>query len=579
MVYRPPAFGVHVATWQHRCRGHMGIELIENEIRRFLASTEAEVICIRGRWGVGKTFAWNKYVNDARREDKFGLKRYSYVSLFGLTALDDLKFSIFENTVPSDKATAPSLATIKTNTLGVMEGLGRKTVWFAQQVPWVKSHVGGLGPVWFMSVKNTVICLDDFERRGERLPVRDVLGLVSTLKEQRGCKVVLILNDEALEADKADFDKYLEKVIDASLKFAPSAVECVKIALAPGTEASDLISESCLALGISNIRVIKKIERAVKQLAPVLSTFDKLILRRAVSSLALLGWSVFEPKLAPSLEFLEKKLGADVLGTRTKEKLPEHEIAWNALLDAYHWQNMDDFDRVLLAGTRDGFFDLASVEKHAAEIQRIVMAAKAHASFEEAWKMFHESFGENEKQLLEAVRESFVSTIEYRNPLDLNGTVWLLKKLGREAEAKDLISQYLTKRGAERRLFDLESYPFWDRIDEPDVIQAFKEKCATMKDERNPLDTLLSMAETHSWMGEDISMLSTLPVDEYYNMFRASNGQRLLDILNACLQFDRIVNATEPMREISRRAKTALKRIGEESPLNALRVRKYGIDV
>jgi hypothetical protein len=44
-------------------------------------------------------------------------------------------------------------------------------------------------------------------------------------------------------------------------------------------------------------------------------------------------------------------------------------------------------------------------------------------------------------------------------------------------------------------------------------------------------------------------------------------------------QFDSITNATGPMKEISKRAKDGLKRIGQESAMNARRVRRYGIEV
>lgn len=36
----------------------MSAELAIKEIQRFLASGEAEVLCVKGRWGVGKTYAW-----------------------------------------------------------------------------------------------------------------------------------------------------------------------------------------------------------------------------------------------------------------------------------------------------------------------------------------------------------------------------------------------------------------------------------------------------------------------------------------------------------------------------------------
>jgi hypothetical protein len=40
----------------------MSIELVAAEIRRFLSSEEPEVLSISGDWGVGKTFAWNRYL-------------------------------------------------------------------------------------------------------------------------------------------------------------------------------------------------------------------------------------------------------------------------------------------------------------------------------------------------------------------------------------------------------------------------------------------------------------------------------------------------------------------------------------
>lgn len=40
------------------------MDLVASEIGRFLASVEPGVLCIRGRWGVGKTFAWKQHLTD-----------------------------------------------------------------------------------------------------------------------------------------------------------------------------------------------------------------------------------------------------------------------------------------------------------------------------------------------------------------------------------------------------------------------------------------------------------------------------------------------------------------------------------
>jgi hypothetical protein len=507
------------------------------------------------------------------------LKHYSYISLFGVNSLDEFKYSIFENSVKSsDIGLEPSLETMRSNTTAVAKRLGMKSLGFIQQMPWFKNHIGGLGPVWFLSVKKTVICVDDIERRGDNLSIRDVLGLVSNLKEHKGCKIVLILNDEALERDKKDFDIYLEKVVDTSFKFAPSAQECARIALATDTKTNKLLAENCVTLGISNIRLIKKVERAVHRMQTMLKAFDEEVLKRVLRSLVLFGWSVYEPSRAPSLDYLKRRK-PDLFGRNKNETIPANEAAWNALLDAYGFAMMDEFDQILLDGIRNGFFDPSLVEKHALELNNQIMAAKADSSVENGWRMFHDSFADNQEQVLEAVYQSSVNNIQHVTLLNLDGTVWLLKELGRADQAAEIIKRYIDSRGENRSSFDLDHFPFKEKISDPDVIQALNDKFATFKYEAEPAIILQSMVDTQGWNSEQINTLSTSSVDEYYNIFKRSQGQALRKIIDACLQFDRISNASPPMKEISKRAKEALKRISQESPINALRARKYGVNL
>ena len=58
----------------------MTTALAREEIKRFLASEKAEVLCITGEWGVGKTYAWQESLLAAGGQGKVALKRYAYVS-------------------------------------------------------------------------------------------------------------------------------------------------------------------------------------------------------------------------------------------------------------------------------------------------------------------------------------------------------------------------------------------------------------------------------------------------------------------------------------------------------------------
>jgi hypothetical protein len=70
------------------------------------------------------------------------------------------------------------------------------------------------------------------ERKGHQLAMKDVMGLISHLKEQKKCKSVLILNDDSFEkTDKEKFERYNEKIIDASILFESNSSDSLNIAI------------------------------------------------------------------------------------------------------------------------------------------------------------------------------------------------------------------------------------------------------------------------------------------------------------------------------------------------------------
>src|SRR5262249_5084108 len=148
-----------------------------------------------------------------------------------------------------------------------------------------------------------------------------------------------------------------------------------------------LLTKHCIALGISNIRLIKKIERAVREIEPMLKACDRDVFRQAIHSLALFGWSIYEPNNAPPVEYLKRHNSAEYLLEHEEGEMPEKEAAWNALLNTYRFSSMDQFDLVLVQGMRDGYFDDKAVQTHAAELNETISAAKQGDSFKQAWDL------------------------------------------------------------------------------------------------------------------------------------------------------------------------------------------------
>ena len=433
------------------------------------------------------------------------------------------------------------------------------------------------GLVSFLTIREQIVCIDDLERKGKNLEIGDVLGLISYLREQRNCKVALILNDEELSGEaKTTFEKHLEKVVDVSLVYQPTSSEVVAIA-APGVDAgSRLISDRCASLGISNIRVIKRIRQFVDAIHPLLTGFDEEVLKIATASLTLFCWSHNQPGEAPSLEFLIAK-AKDKFGLGKDQEIPPREAAWNALLDDYGYTWTDDFDLILIEGIKNGYFDPQKVKAQAQLLHEKIVAGKADGSFETAWRLYHDTFANNQQQVLDDIYNSFMRNFRYISPTNLAGTVGLFKDLGRGDQAHEMIQRYVENRNQDRDLFDLDANPFGGDIRDPDIRAAFAEKYAQLEPRRSVGTILRALKD--GWNDDDIVALSAAPIEEYRDAFKAVEGAELRKMLSGALQFDRIANATDGMREISRRAREALRLIGGESAINARRVRSLGVIV
>jgi hypothetical protein len=103
-------------------------------ILAFLQSPRAEVLCIRGGWGTGKTHIWNDCLGQAVANKAISRAKYAYCSLFGVNSLADLKSSIVENTVPvEDFVRPPSIESFNDLYRRSMTTL-RQGSWMAKQL-------------------------------------------------------------------------------------------------------------------------------------------------------------------------------------------------------------------------------------------------------------------------------------------------------------------------------------------------------------------------------------------------------------------------------------------------------------
>ena len=194
---------------------------VKDGLLAFVASKDSEVLVLKGKWGVGKTYFWKDLIVESGQQRSYGHAHYAYVSLFGVNDLEELRSAILVSR--SDFSDFGG----KVNSWSPSRFL--KDV---EKLPKIREWTGGLASAYlFMAVRDTLICFDDLERKGDALDFKSFFGLVSALKESKGCKVAIIVNEDTLsDEERASFRRHGEKLIDSEVEFIQTpegAIECV----------------------------------------------------------------------------------------------------------------------------------------------------------------------------------------------------------------------------------------------------------------------------------------------------------------------------------------------------------------
>lgn len=447
------------------------IDHIEHEILNFLASDKADVIVIKGDWGTGKTYAWNEWLKKAVIDQKINQtqSQYSYVSLFGCNSLDELKAQTFQELIPVGMIPeGVSIDTVTNNIKEVAEkknwrgllpfsgGLTKKL----NDIPFLRNFSVDVWRLGWLTIKNTLVCIDDIERIGEGLRVKDVYGLVSVLKEQKKCKVILILNDESIEgANKKDYEDYREKVVDMELHFAPETQDLVKLVFKNTHPYFNKINQCISSLQVKNVRTIQKIKVYLDKLAPNLGNVEDVYYENVINSVVLFTVLHFsKPNKWPTLdqvlkantqqfmmvEYSLRSEGAEQQGVTT-----EWAETMNILRENYTWSGADEIDQLLGLYVKQGYIEPERlqllIEKSAGDTEKLKQENEARERKEKVRKLLFQTYEENTPQIISAFEEDLkASVITHPALKTLNEAVTILINMKEEDKADELIKKYIT---------------------------------------------------------------------------------------------------------------------------------------
>ncbi|MCV6798516.1 hypothetical protein OII53_22135 [Achromobacter ruhlandii] len=538
----------------------------------FIDSKSPEAIVLQGAWGIGKTHLWRSVLTS--RRERIGKDEKSlYVSLFGINSLEALKLAVayaadlgYEgNARKTPNSANPSRLKacfnwIKTRAKDLchvsgwkelpkrtLRALGWRGVPDAIKV--VPTSMGGgaglaqaLGALAFYHVRDELICFDDIERHGKDLSLKDFLGLVSFLVEQRRCRVCVILNEAQLEpGDKATWDSQREKAFSAEITYNPSVADRVAVALKDTSDERwrGYASAALEELEIRNVRLIRRMTRLLRLV--FISEVPQSLTQEIVRKTIFLEYSHSgSAEGAPPLEFLKKfssitRLVAQI-ANRDKEVEDENERRWADLAENYGFNGDDEISRVLMDAVQVGFPDLDRVASAVRDVEVEFSREAERQGFRHAWNLYHHYVTENGEEVLDAIERTWPAVSSYDNVSNLLSVVGMLRRNGRGERASHFIDQWLLERSGDRAgELEPRELCLFTRIEDEEFLRK-AEDARVVNQKTMPLaDALQCLAEGKS-MEDAVAAVAASSASSLVEALELNSGAYLPSAIQECLK-------------------------------------------
>jgi len=479
------------------------MSLVKEVLNQFALSSERSAIILKGKWGVGKTFLWDGVIK--QRKEKLDTPYYSYVSLFGLTSLKELKQAIYENLMKKEHAAdSGGVRSVEDRLEGVISFLRRNS----KLVSGIKGAAPLVDSYQASAISDALICIDDFERKSKGLTDGEVLGLISMLVEKRRCKVVLILNEEEIEDKDSEFSEYREKVFSYEVEYRPTSLETANIVFGDEGGYKDLI-DKVVRLNITNVRLIRKVKYYFDYLRGQVETQNARLWKDISTTIPLAVLARYGESISPiTLEDLEHFDGAvDALfpdASEAETKVCLDKEAQAQLLRKYGYLFTSDLDREIINLVRQGYIDAAAVVDIVTAAERQAEAADAEYEFRVAWMDYHNNFSKSQGEIFKGFEKATDSCLKYLTVDRLGGVVRLYRDMKMDVEADALIERYFSHLTKVRSLPSREE--LWDEPKDVKIIRALDVYFSSFggtKSFREAIEYLLS----HSSNEESVAVL------------------------------------------------------------------------
>ncbi|MGE4338387.1 MAG: NTPase KAP, partial [Pigmentiphaga sp.] len=339
-----------------------------------------------------------------------------YVSLFGLSSIEQVKLKIVQSAIP----TADQHPTWWDNA---------KKSWAAASKVLESIHKGfsALNEIALLAVpsilQDRVIVIDDIERMHQKLGVDEVLGFVDEFTQQHGARVILILNSDEL-SDPDLWNTFREKVIDQEIRLDTSPAEAFDIAVSLVSSLyADRIRSTVEGCGLTNIRIICKILRAVKRILEGQVLLSDDVLARVVPSTVLLSaiyYKGFDD--GPDFDFVLNRGSEDWSDWAKEEDELDEEgrrtAQWRLKLRQLGINASDEYERLVVDYLTSGLVDVTEVTKLVSRYASAAESMRMHRLRDQLYDHINWHHTMTDVELV-AEAKSLVKLVHHLDPANL----------------------------------------------------------------------------------------------------------------------------------------------------------------
>jgi hypothetical protein len=498
----------------------MSLEKTKNQLIELLEDADNTVIALSGRWGTGKTHLWNEIKKESREEK---VQKALYVSLFGLSNIDQVKRKLMERAVPDTAVGGGKFEIFKEL---LKSGMRAAATHYKALAAINDFNLLLVAP---LVLRERMIVIDDIERKHAKLGIDEILGFIDEYSKEFKSRFILVLNDDQISTKEEQWtlwSTFREKVIDREVKLLTTPAEAFSIAikLFPLPKYEITLRRAVLTCGLTNIRIIGKVIRTAAQILANSDLSDP-IQARVMPSIVLFA-AIHYRGLddGPDFQFA-LNIGNPEWSTFFRHDQEEsteeekRENRWRMFMSELGINGCGDFEKVLVEFLESGLFESSKVkaiiERYVGETQTIKASQDARAFI---WKVIWNHRTSDADLIVEA--SGFPAVAGQLDPYVATELHGVLSELaGGQSLAEEVIQAWLAAFQDRGGTVSEDENPFGNPL-HPDIQAAFDAAVAKQQARVTVMEACNHIIEHRSWGALQEVAMKRATADDFESAIR-----------------------------------------------------------